>query len=112
MSDTRNDNGFSLIELLLVMLILGILAAIVVVSLGGLRDDADESACAADRRTLLQATEAYFAQTAAPAIAPTGTEDVYEQTLVEAGLLSSTSEFYDLEPDGQLAPAAGSPCTV
>ena len=45
------DRGFSLMELVLVVAILGLLASIVVVAVGGFRADAADSRCGADRRS-------------------------------------------------------------
>ena len=59
----QRDEGFTLIELLIVIVILGILAAVVVFAVGGITDRGNDSACAADRKTLEVAVEAYYAQT-------------------------------------------------
>jgi prepilin-type N-terminal cleavage/methylation domain-containing protein len=112
MSGTSNDDGFSLIELLLVIVILGILATVVVLAVGGITGDAEDSACLADRRTLQKAGEAYFAQTPAEMIPATGAVEPYEQTLVDAGFLRNTSQYYDLDEFGQLVAVAGSPCPL
>jgi prepilin-type N-terminal cleavage/methylation domain-containing protein len=111
-SGTPNDEGFSLIELLLVIVILGILATIVVLAVGGMRSDAEDSACLADRRTLEKAGEAYFAQAPAESIPATGAVEPYEQTLVDEGFLRNTSQYYDLDEFGQLVAVPGSPCTL
>jgi prepilin-type N-terminal cleavage/methylation domain-containing protein len=58
----RNEHGFNLIELLIVIVILGILAAIVVFSVQGVTDRGAVSACKADVKTVAVAGEAYFAQ--------------------------------------------------
>jgi general secretion pathway protein G len=58
----KNDEGFTLIELLIVIVILGILAAVVVFAVGGITDQGEESACAAELKTLQVAVEAYRAQ--------------------------------------------------
>jgi general secretion pathway protein G len=59
----RREQGFTLAELLVVVVILGILAAVVVFAVGNATDDARESACDAERSTLETAVEAYNAQT-------------------------------------------------
>lgn len=84
----RSDAGFTLIELLIVVVILGILAAVVTLAVGGATTNANEAACAADRRTVLTAVEAYRAETGS---APTGMGD-----LVTAGWLESASTNYDI----------------
>jgi len=54
--------GFTLVELLVVIVILGILAAVVVFAVGGIGDKGETSACKADRSALETAEEAYFAE--------------------------------------------------
>jgi general secretion pathway protein G len=64
------EGGFTLIELIIVILILGILAAIVVFAVGGVQDKGQTSACATEKKTLETAIEAYYAKnTAYPATA-------------------------------------------
>ena len=113
MSKTARDDGFSLIELLLVIVILGILTTVVVLSVSGMTSKAEDSACLADRRTLEKASEAYFAQMPADTIPATGdpntVPDAYEQTLVEAGFLRGPSQYFDLDEHGQLVDL-GFPC--
>jgi prepilin-type N-terminal cleavage/methylation domain-containing protein len=54
------EAGFSLIELLVVIVILGILAAVVVFAVGGISDKGKTSACKSDLRTVETAQEAYW----------------------------------------------------
>jgi prepilin-type N-terminal cleavage/methylation domain-containing protein len=56
------EGGFTLVELLIVIVILGILAAIVVLAIGGLKDSASNANCDAGVKTLSSAEDAYFAQ--------------------------------------------------
>ena len=112
MRETSNDQGFSLIELLLVIVVLGILATVVAMSVGGVTSEAEETACLADRRLLEKAGEAYFAQTRAATIPATGVEEPYERTLVEQQFLGNTSDYYDLAADGGIIVVSGSPCTL
>ena len=55
------EGGFTLVELLIVIVILGILAAIVVLAIGGLKDSANTANCDAGVKTLSSAEDAYFA---------------------------------------------------
>ncbi|MGB9376903.1 MAG: prepilin-type N-terminal cleavage/methylation domain-containing protein [Mycobacteriales bacterium] len=57
------DDGFTLIELLIVIVILGVLAGIVVFGVGQFRDDSKTAACAADKKTVEVAADAYDAST-------------------------------------------------
>jgi general secretion pathway protein G len=113
MTRQRDDQGFSLIELLLVIVILGILATVVVFSVGGLTSEASDTGCEADAHVLFVATEAFFAQRGTDTIpAADGTPDAHEKTLVAEGFMRSVSEMYDVDASGQLAPASASPCVV
>jgi prepilin-type N-terminal cleavage/methylation domain-containing protein len=58
-------HGFTIIELLVVIVILGLLAAVMVFAVGGSGDDAQQHACETERRTLENAMEAYKAETGA-----------------------------------------------
>jgi general secretion pathway protein G len=58
----EEQSGFTLIELLIVIVILGVLAAVVVFSVQGISDRGKASACAADKKTVEVAGEAYYAK--------------------------------------------------
>lgn len=53
------NEGFTLIEVLIVLIILGVLAAIVVLAVGHTRDDALNAGCVTDVKTIQLAEEAY-----------------------------------------------------
>jgi general secretion pathway protein G len=104
------SHGFSLIELLVVVTMLGILAAITVFTVRGTNDAGEERACAADGQTVEKAADYYLAQFQVDAIPATGTgPDQFEQTLVDAELLATTSTYFDLAADGTVT-ATGDPC--
>jgi general secretion pathway protein G len=55
------QKGFTLVEMLVVIVILGILAAVVVFAVGGSTDKAQTNACAAEKSAVESAVEAYRA---------------------------------------------------
>lgn len=58
----KNDEGFTLVELLIVIVILGILATVVVFAVQGITDTGEQNACDVGERTVATAAEAYYAQ--------------------------------------------------
>lgn len=58
----RKDKGFTLVELLIVIVILGILATVTVFAVRGITDQGQKSACDTDKVTLQTAVETFFAQ--------------------------------------------------
>ena len=54
------QGGFTLIELLVVIAILAVLAGLAVIGIGAMRDNADKTACKADRDTVATAAEAWL----------------------------------------------------
>ena len=64
-----NESGFTLIELLIVIVILGVLSGIVVFSVSGITGRGDTAACNANLKTVVVASEAYYAQSSPSAYA-------------------------------------------
>lgn len=87
----RADAGFTLVELLIVIVILGVLAAVTVLVVRGITDRGQETSEAADLDTLVKANEAYWIEHGTNAT---------EQQLVDAGLIGSLSSIHDLSVDG------------
>jgi general secretion pathway protein G len=87
--DNKQDKGFTLVELLIVIVILGILATVTVFAVRGITTDGQESACKAGLKTVATAVEAYSAKT--------GTYPADIDALVTDGLLRAsdggTAEF-------------------
>jgi prepilin-type N-terminal cleavage/methylation domain-containing protein len=100
-SARRTDNGFSMIELLVVIVVLGILAAIVVSAVTGVADDAQQTSCIADVRVIDKAEQLFETDNTA-----FGTET----QLVDAGYLHSPSVLHDvaISPGGYAVVATNS----
>jgi prepilin-type N-terminal cleavage/methylation domain-containing protein len=108
---SARDAGFTLIEMLIVILIMGVLGAVAAVSVVGITTEAAGTGCQADRHQLHVAAEAYVAQTGADQIPSTGTgNDRVEQTLVDGGFLRSSSTYHDIDANGIVTPQENSPC--
>ena len=92
--DDKNvlEKGFTLVELLVVIVILGILAGVVVFAVGGVTDRGQDSACRTDKRSIKTAAEAGYAKD--------GSYPADEAALVSGGFLESESDLYDYSAGG------------
>ncbi|TPW15410.1 MAG: hypothetical protein FD127_802 [Acidimicrobiaceae bacterium] len=99
----KQDKGFTLVELLIVIVILGILATVTVFAVRGITDQGQASACAADQKTLEVAVEAWYAQNGT-------TTDPTEAGLVTAGLIRAVSPTYDVGAGGTVTATALGAC--
>ena len=63
----RGSGGFTLVELLITIVIIGILAAVVVLAIGGLTNTGKQSACKATKDAAQAASVAFYSDQATPA---------------------------------------------
>jgi general secretion pathway protein G len=106
----QGEVGFTLVELLVVIVILGVLAAIVVFAVGGITDKGQTSACKADKSSIETAEEAYFAnQKTSPTY---GSMD----QLVAGKFLHEASTLHTVDATAgssyTVSPASGSGCSA
>jgi len=111
----NQDKGFTLVELLIVIVILGILATVTVFAVSGISSGAQETACDAERNTMQTAAQAYFADNGVATI-PVDTDantlligPTVQETLVQYGLLTEVSTTMAVAANGTVTPVA--PCT-
>ncbi|MGB0112419.1 MAG: prepilin-type N-terminal cleavage/methylation domain-containing protein [Ilumatobacteraceae bacterium] len=100
------DGGFTLVELLIVIVILGILATVTVFAVRGITDKGQENACSVELRTLVTAQESHYALHG-------GYAD--EATLVSSQTLSDESSMFEVTAAGggyEIVPASSSSCTA
>lgn len=103
----RRDRGFTLVELLIVIVILGVLSTVAVFAVRGISDRGTASACQADYKVLETATEAYVAQLGVPNPFPA----TFETNLKTAGFLREVSSKYDIVAINDIDPVVGSSCS-
>lgn len=100
----RQADGFTLIEVLVVISILGVLAGIVVFAVSGISDRGQVNACKTDKGTVQTAQQAYYAKTTPGSYAPS------TAALVTAGLLAAPSTLYSTDGTGAVSPITGAGC--
>ena len=108
---THAHKAFTLVEILIVVVILGVLATIVVFAVRGVTDRGENASCQTDRRIIEDASDFFMVENSVDAVPPTGTADAnrFERTLVSAGFLQTVSKYHDLAADGSVT-TTGVPC--
>ncbi|MFT6292361.1 MAG: prepilin-type N-terminal cleavage/methylation domain-containing protein [Ilumatobacter sp.] len=107
----RGNDGFTLVEILIVIVILGVLSTVVVFAVRGTTEQAGENTCSNERRMLETAAAAYMVQETADAVPATGVgNDRFEVTLVAAGILTRPSGNLDVDTNGDVSPEADGIC--
>ena len=93
--------GFTLVELLIVIVILGILAGIVVFAVGNMTSSAKTTGCNAEKTTLSTALEEYKAQTG------TYPASITALTSGSGALLKSAPSWYEIDASGNISATSG-----
>jgi general secretion pathway protein G len=98
MDTQKKDKGFTLVELLIVIVILGILATVTVFAVRGITDQGQESACKATAKTYEVAIEAFYAKNG-NAVDPSGADLVADE-------LIRSYDATDVAIDNSVSPSA------
>ena len=103
------EQGFTLVELLIVIVILGILAGIVVFAVGNLTSGAKTSSCSAEKSTISTALEAYKAATGAYPASIGYLTGVGQTPPASVGVLLKTApQDYTIDSSGNVIVLTGS----
>ena len=101
LNTTHERRGFTLVEVVVVIAILGIISLVVAFSVRGMTDQDEASACDADARPLTMAAENYLAKEQVDALPAVGTRpNRYELALIDAGLRVQVSASFDRDANG------------
>lgn len=93
--------GFTLVEILIVIVILGILAGIVVFAVGNMTSSSKTTGCYAEKTTLSTALEEYKAQTG---IYPPSMASL---TSGSGALLKAAPSWYQIDASGNISASPG-----
>ena len=97
------NRGFTIFEVVIAVVIVGILASVAVLAVDSAREGAQRSACAVDREAVSLALRGW-------AVDHPGRIDVTEAELVDFGLLETASDLHDVIDVNTVTPTG--PCVV
>lgn len=124
MKGRKGQSGFTLIELLVVVTILGVLAAIVTLSLVGITTNAEKQACLQEYKTVQSGMDAYMAyfdltsvtasgSTSDMTVKPDGSDPLYNASGTPTFIRNSPTVYaYSWDVNGRIltiSPAGGGP---
>jgi len=95
----RDEEGFTIIELVIVIVILGILAAVVVFAVSGINDRGQTAACKADVKAIDTAAESYYAQKGTAAATMTDLVNngfLHKDSQIQSGGLTKVTASYTI----------------
>lgn len=115
--DNSIEQGFTIVELLIVIVILGILAGIVVFAVGNVTSNAKTAGCSAEKTTISDALESYKAQAGVyPTAAAAGGGSHKAMDLLDGNaatsppfgkILKSVPANYDVDNSGTITAVSG-----
>jgi len=115
--DNLIERGFTLVELLLVIVILGILAGIVVFAVGNMTGNAKTTGCNAEKTTISDALESYKANTGTYPTAAAAGGGAHKAMDLLTGNAATTPAFgnllktvpadYDIDNSGNITAISG-----
>lgn len=94
MQKRREEEGFTLIEMLIVVIILGILAAVVIFGVSAFRDDSVKNACRTDAKSVETAAQAYKAKKNATPTMATLTTDGYLKAAPNTSKTAADKDYW------------------
>jgi competence protein ComGC len=110
-ANDQGDRGFTLVEIVVVVVTLAVLAVVVAFSVGGSSERDGSPACDSDATALTTAADVYMTQESVDVLPAIGTSaNRYELFLIDVGFIEQVSILYDLQEDGTVI-ASGEPCT-
>jgi general secretion pathway protein G len=111
MTTEKKNRGFTLVELLIVIVILGILASVTVFAVRGITTKAKSTACLSDKKVLEVAAESFMAQHGSY---PTNTSEMVTDGLLKDVTAGNFSYVYTPPSAGTenytITPLSTGPC--